>query len=257
MIGKLLNRKWIFATILVILGAVVCIRLGFWQLDRLAQRRASNAHYVLMKSLEPVTLPTREDVVSMEYRSIVASGTYDFSEQVAIRNQYFDEQYGYHLLTPLVLSDGKAVIVDRGWVPAEGNDQPTNWAAYDENGIVEVKGIIRLSREKAELGGKSDPQLGPGQTRLDIWNFPNLVRIQKQTKYPLLPIYIQLDPEQLDSKPPIPSQPDVDLTEGPHLGYAIQWFSFAAIMLIGYPFYVRQQSKKPLISPTKSKEDKE
>jgi surfeit locus 1 family protein len=248
MIAKLLSRKWLIATILVILASVVCVRLGIWQLDRLAQRRASNAHYILMNSLTPLKLPSVEDLTSMEYRSVMTSGTYDFSEQVAIRNQYIGNQYGYRLLTPLVLSDGEAVVVDRGWVPAEGNDQPTAWTAYNENGVVSVKGIIRLSREKADLGGKTDPQLGPGQTRLDIWNFPNLVRIQKQTKYQLLPVYIQLDPMQLDSTPPIPSQPEVDLTEGPHLGYAIQWFSFAAILLIGYPFYVRKQSEKPSIS---------
>lgn len=256
MIGKLLTRKWIIATILVILAALVCVRLGIWQLDRLAQRRATNAHYVLMKSLDPLKLPVSEDLESMEYRSIMASGTYDFSEQVVIRNQYFDDQYGYHLLTPLVLSDGLAVMVDRGWIPADGNDKPSNWEVYDKNGLVDVKGIIRLSREKADFGGKSDPQLGPGQTRLDIWNFPNLVRIQKQTKYQLLPIYIQLDPVQLDSTPPIPSQPEVDLTEGPHLGYAIQWFSFAVILLIGYPFYVRKQSEKQLISSSNFTEGK-
>jgi len=249
MIANLLSRKWLIATILVILAALVCIRLGFWQLDRLAQRRASNAHYVLMKSLNPFKLPASEDLKSMEYRSVTASGTYDFSEQVAIRNQYNGNQYGYRLLTPLVLSDGKAVMVDRGWVSADGNDQPAAWAAYNKDGLVDLKGIIRLSREKADLGGKTDPQLGPGQTRLDIWNFPNLVRIQKQTKYQLLPVYIQLDPAQLDSPPPIPSQPEVDLTEGPHLGYAIQWFSFATILLIGYPFYVRKQSENPLSSP--------
>jgi surfeit locus 1 family protein len=257
MIGKMLSRKWIILSILVLLGALVCIRLGFWQLDRLAQRRASNAHYVMMKSLDPVTLPTSDDLETMEYRSISVSGTYDFSEQVAIRNQYYDGRYGYHLLTPLVLIDGEAILVDRGWIPADGNDRPSNWARYDGSSFAEVKGIIRLSREKADLGGKSDPQLEFGQSRLDIWNFPNLSRIQKQSAYRLLPIYIQVDPVQLDTTPPIPSQPEVDLTEGPHLGYAIQWFSFSAIMLLGYPIYIRKQVDRLRNPTSESKEGKE
>jgi surfeit locus 1 family protein len=253
MIRKMLVGKWVFATAFVVLAATVCVRLGFWQLDRLAQRRASNAHYVLMTTLDPVTLPATDDLQTMEYRSIEASGKYDFSEQVALRDQYYGDQFGYHLLTPLVLADGNAIMVDRGWIPAEGNDSPSSWARYDENGVVNVKGIIRLSRERAELGGKTDPQLAPGQTRLDIWNFPNLKRIQQQSSHALLPVYIQVDPVQSDSNPPIPSQPQVDLTEGPHLGYAIQWFSFAAIFLIGYPFYVRRHLDQ-LPDPSSKKE---
>ena len=46
-----------------------------------------------------------------------ASGTYDFEHQVAIRNQYYNNQYGYHLLTPFALSDDETVLVDRGWIP--------------------------------------------------------------------------------------------------------------------------------------------
>ncbi len=62
--------------------------------------------------------------------------------------------------------------------------------------------------------------------------------------FPVLPIYVQpnVDPNLTD--PPIPSQDQLDLSDGPHMSYAIQWFSFAAIMLVGYPFYVRKQEKE-------------
>ena len=59
--------------------------------------------------------------------------------------------------------------------------------------------------------------------------------------YALLPVYIQPDVDASDVEPPIPYQPIIELTEGPHFGYALQWFAFAAILLIGYPFYVRKQ----------------
>jgi surfeit locus 1 family protein len=241
MIREIFSRRWILLTFLVVLAAVVCVRLGIWQLDRLAQRRAANAHYIEMSSSMPVTLPSSESLTPMEYRSIIATGRYDFSQQVAIRNQYLGDQYGYHLLTPLVLDDGQAIFVDRGWIPAEGNAQPGDWKKYDVVGQVTVKGIIRLPREKADFTGRTDPPLATGQTRLDIWTFPNLKRLQIQTSYPLYPVYLQQDPEPARTDPPVPSQPEVDLTEGPHLSYAIQWFSFAAIFLIGYPFYIRRQ----------------
>ena len=251
--GRLLSLKWILTSIVVLLGAAVCVRLGIWQLDRLAQRRASNSHYLLMKTLEPLELPTSEDLPAMEYRRVTATGTFDFTQQIAIRNQYYDDQYGYHLLTPLILDNNFAVLVDRGWIPAEGNDKPAAWSRYNEIGPITVQGIVRLSRAKADFFGKTDPELAPGQDRLDVWTYPNIPRIQNQTKYILLPVYIQLDPDMSDATPPIPYQPEVDLTEGPHLGYALQWFTFAGILLFGYPFFIKKQLGSPRGEPQELK----
>jgi len=238
----LFARKWILPTILVLLAAAICVRLGIWQLDRLAQRQAFNVHYASMIDLEPLELPSGENLVEMEYRSVVASGTYDFSQQVAIRNQYYRDQYGYHLLTPLVLTNGKAVLVDRGWIPSEGNSTRSGWDRYDKGAQSTVNGIIRISRERADFTGNTDPELSPGQEGLDFWLFPNIKRIQEQVNYELLPVYIQADPDPTEELP-IPVQPQVEITEGPHLGYALQWFSFAGILLIGFPFYIRKQSR--------------
>jgi surfeit locus 1 family protein len=254
-VKQMVSRRWILPTILVIIAAMVCVRLGIWQLDRLSQRRASNAHYIAMQAAPPLSLPldSPQNLPGMEFRAVTASGHYDFSEQVALRNQDYHDQYGYHLLTPLVLPDGTAVFVDRGWIPAQGNADRIAWSSYDVPPDVTVNGIIRRSRVKADLGGETDPALSPGQTRLDTWLFPNLPRIQQQISYRLLPIYIQLNPvATADPQPPIPDQPVVDLTEGPHESYAIQWFSFAAILLVGYPFYVRRHPtnrKSELLDP--------
>lgn len=243
---NLLSVKWILTTFIVLIGAVVCIRLGFWQLDRLAQRRAFNAHYLAVKALDPIELPSSENLVDMEYRQITASGKFDFSQQIAIRNQYHNDQYGYHLLTPLVLDNGTAVLVDRGWIPSDGNEKSTAWARYDESGQVTINGIIRLSRAKADFTGKTDPALAVGQNRLDVWTYPNIPRIQQQIPYNLFPIYIQSNPDPLDEIPPIPYQPEVEISEGPHFGYALQWFTFAGIFLVGYPFFIKKQLTSPL-----------
>jgi surfeit locus 1 family protein len=238
-------RKWLLTTVLVIAGAGVCIRLGIWQLDRLAQRRISNAHYLAMEAMNPIELPADSsiDLTTMEYRAIRAHGAYDFNQQVALRTQYYQNQYGYRLMTPLVLSDGTAIIVDRGWIPAEGNDGPSTWSRYDQGDEeIGVSGIVRLSRASPELGGVPDPTLAPGQSRLDFWNMPNIGRIQEQVPYKLLPVYIQADSDPARTDPPIPIQPEVDLSEGPHMGYALQWFAFSAILFFGYPFYLRRQN---------------
>ncbi len=175
---------------------------------------------------------------------MTVSGTYDFTNQVALRNRYFQDQYGYHLLTPLLLDDGSAVLVERGWIPADGNNSPADWRKYDEPGRVTIQGQIRLGQTNPDLGGVPDPALAPGQKRLEFWNIVNLERIGQQVPYPLLDVFVQPNPDPDDVTPPIPYQPDIELTEGPHLGYAGQWFIFETILVLGYPFYLRKQLKE-------------
>ena len=240
---QMFTRQWILATVLVLAGAALCARLGIWQLDRLDQRRAFNDQVTSMRALSPLDLNAdgSSDLTTMEYRAVTVRGEYDFENQIAIRNQYYDGLYGYHILTPLRLPDGRAVLVDRGWIPAEGNESPAGWSRYATASSAEVRGVMRLGQESPRFGGVPDPTLTPNQSRLDIWNFVNIERIEAQVPYPLLPVYIQPDPDPNDSEPPIPYQPEIELTEGPHFGYALQWFSFAAILLMGYPFYIRKQ----------------
>jgi len=241
----MLSREWRITTIIVILGAALCVRLGVWQLDRLEQRKSFNFHVEKMWEATTISLPeelNRYSLQEMEYRSITATGVYDYDHQVAVRNQYWENEYGYHLITPLVIGEGIAVLVDRGWIPAEGNDAASDWQSYQaDQEIARAAGIIRLGQERPDVGGRPDPTLLPGQNRLDIWNNVNLMRIADQVPYELVNIYIQLDPIENSGVLPIPVQPQIELSEGPHLGYAGQWFTFAALLFFGYPFFIRKR----------------
>jgi surfeit locus 1 family protein len=242
------QRKWLIPTVFVFVGTALCIRLGIWQLDRLEQRRAFNAHFEAARA-QPVLDLNQEQpdhLEEMEWRPVKVVGEYDFANQVAVRNQYYGNEYGYHLLTPLHFDD-KAILVDRGWIPAEGNSTASlperAWRKYDEPGMVNISGQIRLGQSKPAFGGVADPLPEDG-TNLEVWNNADLTRIAKQMPYPVLSVYVQPEVDPTDTQPPIPFQPEIQLTEGPHFGYAIQWFTFATILFVGYPFYVRKQETK-------------
>ena len=241
LLRKMFSRKWWFTTLLVLLGSALCVRLGIWQLDRLDQRRAFNAQVISMRAMPVLDLNDEgaDSVETMEWRSVTFTGEYDFTNQVALRNQYYRDQYGYHLLTPL-LSNGMAVLVDRGWIPAEGNSAPSDWRKYDEPGVVTVTGQIRLGQAKPVIGGVADAQPADGSP-LWVWNNADLEKITPQMPYPVLNVFIQPNMDITDDVPPIPYQPEVELTEGSHFGYALQWFTFATILFVGYPFYLRKQ----------------
>lgn len=238
---KMFTRKWILATLLVLAGTALCIRLGIWQLDRLEQRRAFNSHYEASRAMPSLDLNSElpENLTNMEWRSVLVIGEYDFENQVALRNQYYGDQYGYHLLTPLRF-EGKAVLVDRGFIPADGNSAPADWRKYDEPGAVTVTGQIRLGQTKPAFGGVADA-LPENGTRLEIWNNADIARIASQMPYPILPVLIQPDVDASDTEFPIPYQPTIELTEGSHFGYALQWFTFATILFVGYPFFLQKQ----------------
>jgi surfeit locus 1 family protein len=241
---KMFHRKWLFTTLLVFFGTALCVRLGIWQLDRLEGRRAFNTQFESMRALPALDLNQEESVAidEMEWRAVKVTGEYDFENQIALRNQYYGDQYGYHLWTPL-LFDGTAVLIDRGWIPADSNSTPSDWRKYDQAGVVSVLGQIRLGHAKPVLGGIADT-LPENGVRLEIWNNGDVARITGQLPYPAMPVYIQPEADGLDTEPPIPVQPELELTEGPHFGYALQWFTFASILFIGYPFYLRKQETR-------------
>ena len=250
---RMFSRRWILSTLLVIAAMAVMIRLGIWQLDRLEKRRQFNARVLAQVNQPPLTLTGQAlgaDLASMEYRTVSVDGEYDHTQEVALRNQAWNDQIGVHLLTPLkIAGSDQAVLVDRGWVPVQDFNSH-DWSQYTEPGEVRVTGVIRASSSTPDFGKRADPA-----GRLDVWNFANVQRIAEQVSYPLLSIYIQQAPDPSWSSLPHRSQPELDLTEGPHLGYAFQWFTFAAILGLGYPFFIRRQEKARLLKLEQSHVD--
>ncbi len=235
----LLRPRWILFSLLALAVIVVFIRLGFWQLDRLAERRALNARVAANTAQSPLVLSgpsVPSDLPEMEYRSIEVTGTYDHTNQVGLLNQVWNGQPGLHLLTPLVISgNNQAILVDRGWIPI-ANSNRADWGKYDQAGSITVKGVIR----KPNTGNPFIRPVRDSSGKIEDWGGPDIAGIQKQVDEPLLPVYMQASPQADVSGPPYRKVPEIDLSEGPHLGYAIQWFAFAAIAAIGYPLLIRK-----------------
>jgi surfeit locus 1 family protein len=193
---------------LILVGVAVavaagCIRAGMWQLDRLGQRRARNALLAARWALPPLELRGPLPADSARQRRIVARGVYEFSAEKSWPGRSFQGTPGVALITPVRLADGSAVLVDRGWVPSP-DAYHVDHELYHEPDTVTVTGL-----------GVIPPRgLGDVDTR------------------GYLPFIIQL--ETPDPPRGLPRRwPEPALDGGPHLSYAIQWFSFAAIALVG------------------------
>ena len=251
---RLLSWRWILTTILVVIAMGVMIRLGIWQLDRLEGRRAFNSRVLAQTTQSPLELTgvaLDANLGDMEYRQVSVIGEYDHEGEIALRNQHWQNQWGVHLVTPLrIAGSDETILVDRGWIPAEDFNSG-DWSAFHEPGQVEVTGVIRAPQSKADYGSRSDPTPAPGDPALKAWNFINISAIQAQTPYPLLSAYVQQAPDPSWTGLPYRTQPDIEITEGPHMGYAIQWFAFAAVLGLGYPFFIRRTVKGSSPNPPK------
>jgi surfeit locus 1 family protein len=242
------SRRYMLTTILIFIASAVCVRLGIWQVSRFNETRAFYDHMQSVQTMPPLNLPAQGDLTTMEYRPVTASGMYDFQDQIATRDQYNGVEPGYHLITPLRLSDGEAVLVDRGWIPSDGNSAPADWHKYDQPGQVAVSGIIRLGQTNPTPGSVADPTLTPDQTRLDFWVYLNLDRIKTQIPYPILPVYIELTPIPNRADLPLPILEPLDLSDGAtNLNYVFQWNLFAVLFIAGYGYYLwRKELRKKL-----------
>jgi surfeit locus 1 family protein len=217
--------------VLVLAAAGGMAGLGVWQLARLRERQAANVETRARLAQLPMPL-TAETGDLPEYQPVHAQGTYDFSQEIVLRNRAHQEQPGVHVLTPLRLAGGGAVLVDRGWIPYLQADPAARAQFQRPTGPITVTGIVRRSQSRSAAFLPADPAVSLNGPRLDAWFWPDVSQIELQTQYPLLPFYVELAPAPGTQALPI-SGYEVDLGDGPHLSYAIQWFSFALILLVG------------------------
>jgi surfeit locus 1 family protein len=212
------------AIVVVAIGvAAICVALGFWQLRRLDDRRAANDAIVQARSGSPVTIRSAADVAPLApFRRVVAQGAYDVDGEVIVYGRALEGRPGHHVVTPLVLGDGSAVMVIRGWVPFEMDAAPVEGAEPIAPDVT-VEGFL----VPPEPGDSGPPDARGAVRSLD----PEA--IARPLPYDVAPLALQLQ-EQRPPQPdlPVPAPPP-ELSEGPHLSYAIQWFSFAAISLVG------------------------
>lgn len=238
------------STFLLILGigliAPGMVGLGLWQLARLAERRALNAQIQARLNLPPLVINATPlpDLTQLAYRRVIAEGEYDFANEIILRNRAYQEAPGVHVLTPLRLAEGQgAVLVDRGWIPYAQSAPEARKQFQSPTGQVTVAGLARQSQTRASPFLPADPPLSAALPRLDAWYWVNLNQIQAQLPYPLLPVFIELEASSDKVHPPL-ADSEVDLTDGPHLNYAIQWLAFAFIAVAGPLIYGRQHRRR-------------
>jgi len=231
----LLRPKWIAFTLGIVLLIIVMINLGLWQLRRLDERRTFNAaveaHYNMPpQPLDSVLKPgTNPDDV--QWRPVTATGTYRSEGTVHIVNRSQNGFGGDNIVVPLDLGDGRVLLVNRGFLPFGEKVPPA------PSGEVTVTGRLRptQSRHFAQLSDSQQGTLTEAQ-RVDI------PRLQQQVKGQVVDMYIDAFASAPADSPTLQAVIEPELSEGPHLSYAVQWFIFSVAAGVGWVLAVRHSA---------------
>jgi surfeit locus 1 family protein len=170
-------------------------------------------------------------------RLALVMGEFDYDNEIVLTQQSYQGRPGVHLITPLIIEGtDAAVLVDRGWAPAR-ETSAGDLSQFTEGSFVTVEGVVQASET---ISGNQPGDSLPKRE----WYRVDIKAIENQIPYTLLPVYLKWLPRELDLDPPIRAEREIDLTEGSHLSYAIQWFTFTFMLGIGYiAFIVRSERK--------------
>lgn len=234
--------------------AVVCSGLGVWQVDRLGERRAENARREARMAAPPfrigfgagrdtggaggsVALPP---VDSLAWRRIEARGRLAYDREVLLAPRSWEGTPAVYLLTPLVIGDSLALPVLRGAIPSpDGFHAPLELARpvpAERDETVLVRGLV-IPAEPVSGSRRPDTLKAAGEAHPVLRELDPAV-VGNLVQWPTPPLYVHADsttaslPTGTGPALPLPIL-EPTLGDGSHLSYAIQWFSFALIALVG------------------------
>ena len=219
------KEQYAFLKTLVAFGLVLlCLWAAQWQYQRGVDRHARNVLIAEQSQLPPIEFQNLlGDIADYEWRKISLKGSFDDKNQILLRNRYHDGMYGFEQLT-LFVFDERKIWVDRGWVKA-GSDatvppqlQPTN------QGLISIDGRLRLDSSLPR--GKFFAVANDSERNL-VSQLDARKGIQTEK------FYIDLISASDDSMNPDVPVELPELSDGPHMAYALQWLFFAGLVIYG------------------------
>jgi len=231
----------LIAALLVLAVTGVCVRLGFWQLSRLDEKRAANAALRAALEAPPLTLAGASvPLDSVRHRRVALSGRYDLRRHILLAGRAHGGSPGVDVVTPLfVEGDSVAVLVDRGWLyAADGaSARPQD---HDEPDEVRVTGIA----EEVPRGTRLGSWLRLRADSVTLWSAITLDRdsLAGRLPYAVAPFYLRQLPGEGVPAQPLRSVPQ-PLDETMHMSYAAQWFLFGSILFFGSLLFARNRRR--------------
>lgn len=245
----LLTPRWLGILAATLAASAVMVLLGNWQLHRYQQRSATNERIDAAADRPPVPLGTTLPAPATgagtagppppgnsAWTRVTVTGRYDDGNTILVRGRTVASRVGFEVVTPLVLADGSAVLVDRGWLPPAPGDATAQPAVpAPPSGPVTVIGRVRLSESRPDAVARRDGRLETRRIAVPA--------LADALPYPVYGAYLLLDEQDPATDPAFASIPVRHENDWQNAGYVVQWWLFAGMALAGFGWAARREAR--------------
>jgi cytochrome oxidase assembly protein ShyY1 len=213
------------------------VGLASWQIERRSEavskiERVADNYDLETFSFKEVSSLAKDSVVAYEWRKVELSGNYLVDDTLLVRNRAIAGQPGFVQLVPFLLETGEVVVVERGWIPADSDLNPSNTFLPSES----LKTLVARVRMGETIPNRDSPN---GQvTSINLTDIEQLINLDVEQD-----LYLRMvteSPEESSYPQPL-SRPVLD--EGNHLSYAVQWIIFAVMGFFALFWAIRQEQE--------------
>ena len=226
-VGALHFRPRLWPSLAALAALIVLVSLGTWQVERLRWKEALIAERTAQLAAPAALLPAQADWPAWNFRRVEALGTFRHDLEQLFGASTHDGQLGHHVLTPLLRADGSALLVDRGWVPAD-QAHPAARRDGQVEGPITITGIARYRGD--DTANWFTPANQPEQA---MWFSYDLPTLEQGLDLALLPVVVEADDRPNPGGLPIGGLTRIALTNN-HLQYAITWYGLALTLVAVY-----------------------
>lgn len=220
---RIVFKPGLLPTIATLVLLPILLSLGMWQWHRADFKRALQKAYAEQRDHQPLTLTEAiRDPNGLRYFPLSISGHYVSGQQFLLDNQFYQHQIGYYVLTPFVTDEGKTLLVNRGWVARAD----AHHFKIDDNHRT-LTGRVGTAPKKTFLLGEN---IHPSATWPKTIQAIKLPDLSQSLNTPLEPVILLLSP-LAEGGFTRDWQPQ-GLTPEKHMGYAVQWFAFATLLVV-------------------------
>jgi surfeit locus 1 family protein len=217
-------------TLMTVPAVIVMLGLGVWQLQRLQWKSEIMERIAERTAQEPVTFDKlNDDPAKDEYIRVRLHGSFVHDKELYLAARSRNNNVGFHVITPFVLTNGMAVLVNRGWVPSERKD-PAKRAEGQIKGETDVTALVRLTQKQGMMQPDNDPVK-------NVWFFIDVPEMKKASGVATeIDYWFEADATPNPGGFPIGGQTRISLPND-HLQYAVTWFVFAITLTVIFLIY--------------------
>ena len=216
---------------------VLCL-LGNWQVERLNWKLDLIEKLDLRYGLPAMAIPsTVSEPDELVYRHASVTGRFLHMGEMPLYSIGPNGKPGYDLFTPLLTSNGKYVIINRGWVPEHLIEQVSRPETI-RTGPVQITGVLRKSWDRERFAPENDLDR-------NLWYYGNLQAMAKaQDLSQVFPMFLYADKDAEQGEYPVGGRTRLNIVNN-HLDYAMTWYGLAIVLLIIYIIFNLRKAGRP------------